>query len=433
MCILLFFMDHLVQAKSALIRQFDALATTDLQASIVHLQTKVESDVDLLAWMKGQPAYPQFYLRFRDEAKTVAAVGKVRSFSDVNLAQQFIQEHDFPLVGGLQFQGESQFILPQVLIEQQNGETEVSVFVETNELDSAKTILNSFEKITALLPLNQLTIENVESKANQNTWCDWVNQALTQIRQGELTKLVLANETVFRIHGELNGKDFLAASQAKNSGCYHFLWADNAQNCFVGSTPERLFARDDRQLFTEALAGTAPVSNNPSENDERAKWLLNDEKNLNENWLVVEDISQNISHLVEQITVDDVALKSLRKVQHLIRKMQAKLTALCTDADLLKAIHPTAAVSGLPQQQAKKALAEIETFDRRWYAGTLGMMSQHLSEFCVTIRSAFIEENRVRVFAGAGIVEGSQPVEEWLEIERKAAGLISLFAENNGE
>ena len=426
-------MGPLEQAKSALIRQFDALATTDQQASIVHLQTKVESDVDLLAWMKGLSVYPQFYLCFRDEAKTVAAVGKVRSFSDVNLAQQFIQEHDSPLVGGLQFQGESQFILPQVLIEQQNSETVVSVFVETDKLDSAKVVLNTFEKMTALLPLNQLTIESVEPKANQGMWCDWVNQALNRIRQGELTKLVLANETVFRIHGELNGKDFLAASQAKNSGCYHFLWADNAQNCFVGSTPERLFARDNRLLFTEALAGTAPVSDNPSENNERANWLLNDEKNLNENWLVVEDISQNISHLVEQITVDDVALKPLRKVQHLIRKMQAKLTALCTDADLLKAIHPTAAVSGLPQQQAKKALAEIETFDRSWYAGTLGLMTQNLSEFCVTIRSAFIEENQVRVFAGAGIVEGSQPVEEWLEIERKAAGLISLFAENNGE
>ena len=57
-----------------------------------------------------------------------------------------------------------------------------------------------------------------------------------------------------------------------------FLWADNAEHCFVGSTPERLFARDDRQLFTEALAGTAAVSDNPSENNERANWLLNDEK-----------------------------------------------------------------------------------------------------------------------------------------------------------
>ena len=230
-------MGPLEHAKSALIHQFETLATTDPQASIVHLQTKVESDVDLLVWMKGQSVYPQFYLRFRDEAKTVAAMGKVRSFSDVNLAQQFIQEHDFPLVGGLQFQGENQFILPQVLIEQQNGETVVSVFVEPNDLDSAKVVLNSFEKTTALLPLNQLTIESMVPKANQETWCDWVNQALARIRQGELTKLVLANETVFGLQGELNGKDFLAASQAKNSGCYHFLWADNAEHCFVGSTP----------------------------------------------------------------------------------------------------------------------------------------------------------------------------------------------------
>ena len=107
-------------------------------------------------------------------------------------------------------------------MEQQNGETVVSVFVETNELDSAKVVLNSFEKMTALLPLNQLTIESMVPKANQEIWCDWVNQALTRIRQGKLTKLVLANETVFNIQGELNGKDFLAASQAKNSGCYHF-------------------------------------------------------------------------------------------------------------------------------------------------------------------------------------------------------------------
>ena len=76
-------------------------------------------------------------------------------------------------------------------------------------------ILNSFEKMTALSPLNQLTIESVEAKANQDTWCDWVNQALARIRQGELTKLVLANETVFGLQSKLNGKDFSAASQAK--------------------------------------------------------------------------------------------------------------------------------------------------------------------------------------------------------------------------
>ena len=113
----------------------------------------------------------------------------------------------------------------------------------------------------------------------------------------------------------------------------------------------------------------------------------------------------------------------------MIRKIRANLTAHYADVNILKAIHPTAAVSGLPQQQAKMILSEIETFDRGWYAGTLGVMSDACSEFCVAIRSAFIEGHRIRVFAGAGIVAGSQPLEEWKEIERKAAGLISLFAE----
>ena len=69
--------------------------------------------VDLLAWLKSQSAYPQFYLHFRDEEKALAALGEVQSFSQLNLAQEFIEESGFPLVGGLQFQGTAQFVLPK--------------------------------------------------------------------------------------------------------------------------------------------------------------------------------------------------------------------------------------------------------------------------------------------------------------------------------
>lgn len=72
-------------------------------------------------------------------------------------------------------------------------------------------------------------------------------------------------------------------------------------------------------------------------------------------------------------------------------------------------------------------LQNTETFDRTWYAGALGIMTKTESEFCVTIRSSFIEQDYVRIFAGAGIVEGSIPLLEWQEIERKALGLISLL------
>ena len=81
-------------------------------------------------------------------------------------------------------------------------------------------------------------------------------------------------------------------------------------------------------------------------------------------------------------------------------------------------------------------LRQIENYDRGWYAGTLGFFDHQQAEFCVTIRSAQLEENKIRIFAGAGIVEGSVPLLEWHEIERKAAGLISLLQiteSKNGE
>lgn len=421
-------MSYLAQAIGELKSQIHAYLQQSTN-ELVRFQIKLDK-VDLLGWLKGQSAYPQFYLHFRDEEKALAALGAVQSFSQLNLAQEFIEESGFPLVGGLQFQGIAQFVLPKMLVEQDNKGALVTFFVK-NEQSANDTLahLKTFENLTALSALPKQIPLHTEPRANERTWCDWVNQALVEIKSGELTKIVLANETTFHLKQAINAYDFLAESEKQNQGCYHFLWAENSHSVFVGSTPERLFAREYNLLLTEALAGTASVSESEEETQSQANWLLNDEKNLKENWLVVEDISQNLRKQVESFDVSNVELKPLRKVQHLIRKIRANLTAHYADVNILKAIHPTAAVSGLPQQQAKMILSEIETFDRGWYAGTLGVMSDVCSEFCVAIRSAFIEAHRIRVFAGAGIVAGSQPLEEWKEIERKAAGLISLFAE----
>ena len=421
-------MSSLAQAKSELQSQLQVYLQQPM-GDLTRFQVKLEK-VDALAWLKGQSLYPQFYLHFRDEGKKLVAVGEVRLFSQLNLAQEFIEESGFPLVGGLQFQGGGQFILPQILLETDEKSTQLSFFVEDEQ--SAKAALDwlkTLEKITALSDLPKQIPLRQEPHADERTWCDWVNQALMEIDSGELTKIVLANETTFYLKQAVNAYDFLAESEKQNQGCYHFLWAEHPHSIFVGSTPERLFAREHNLFLTEALAGTAPVFDDVAETKRQADWLLNDEKNLKENWLVVEGISQNLRTQVESFDVSDVALKPLRKVQHLIRKIRANLTAHYADTCLLKAIHPTAAVAGLPQQQAKMILSEIETFERGWYAGNLGVMCDAWSEFCVAIRSAFIEGHRIRVFAGAGIVAGSQPLEEWKEIERKAAGLISLFAQ----
>ena len=211
---------------------------------LVRFQVKLDK-VDLLAWLKGQSAYPQFYLHFRDEAKALAAIGEVRSFSQLNLAQEFIKERGFPLVGGLQFQGAAQFVLPKILVEQDEKGALVSFFVK-DEQSANDTLahLKTFENLTALSALPKQIPLHTEPGANERTWCDWVNQALVEIKSGELTKIVLANETTFHLKQAINAYDFLAESEKQNQGCYHFLWAENPYSVFVGSTPERLFARE---------------------------------------------------------------------------------------------------------------------------------------------------------------------------------------------
>ncbi|PJG83852.1 isochorismate synthase [Caviibacterium pharyngocola] len=425
-------MDSLQSIKKRLIEHINRYQAQDEEISCVRIQSKLS--VNLLSWLKAQSNYPQFYLNFRDDAQIVATIGEVRCFDDTKAAQRFMQETQLPLFGGLTFYAHAGFFLPRLVLQQQNDELSVSLFIDngkknpTEERKAIAALLETFEKITALQPVRQ-QIRLTEQKAAQDQWCQWVEKALQRIRSGELTKVVLANETVFRTQNPLNPKDFLVESERCNFGCYHFLLQENPRSAFLGSTPERLYRRQGLLLQTEALAGTALMCEDEEQNRRQGEWLLQDPKNLYENWLVVEDISQNLQPYVRDIVVADSELKQLRQVQHLKRKIHAELLPDYGDVLCLDAIHPTAAVAGLPRDRAVRFLAETESFNRGRYAGAVGVMAPDCAEFCVAIRSAFIAADKIHVFAGAGIVEGSIPLLEWQEIERKALGLVSLLQE----
>ncbi|GJK28684.1 hypothetical protein TUM17556_06030 [Enterobacter asburiae] len=116
----------------------------------------------------------------------------------------------------------------------------------------------------------------------------------------------------------------------------------------------------------------------------------------------------------------------LRKVQHLRRCIWTELKQ-ADDEQCLLMLQPTAAVAGLPRQPAREFIQKVEPFNREWYAGSAGYLSPEQSEFCVALRSARVQEDSLRLYAGAGIVSGSDPEQEWQEIENKAAGLRSLL------
>ena len=200
----------------------------------------------------------------------------------------------------------------------------------------------------------------------------------------------------------------------------------DAQNAFMGSSPERLWRRRGKRLRTEALAGTVASHADDAQSHRLGEWLLNDDKNQRENMLVVEDICQRLQHHTQALEVLPAQIVRLRKVQHLRRCIWTELKT-ADDEQCLRLLQPTAAVAGLPRDPARAFIQRKEPFEREWYAGSAGYLSPEQSEFCVTLRCARVSDTAVRLYAGAGIVSGSVPEEEWQEIENKAAGLRTLL------
>ncbi len=266
---------------------------------------------------------------------------------------------------------------------------------------------------------------NTPEKAD---WSNMVNKALTAISNKQFEKVVLARKTTLTLDQNLSSAQFLKASRQANSHSFHFMMALDSEHCFIGSTPERLYVRNGYALKTEALAGTIRRGHDEEEDNQLASWLIADKKNQYENRLVVDDIVHRLSKFSLSMNVAESSeLVKLRKVQHLKRPISAEINAECSDSQLLDNLQPTAAIAGLPRMSALDFIIDNEPFARGWYSGAVGFLSQQRSEFCVAIRSALVMGNKLHLFAGAGIVPGSEPSSEWDELDRKTSTLCTLL------
>lgn len=388
---------------------------------------------DPLSWLCSQPIFPQFYWQHRSGHEESAALGAVRFFTSLPQANDFLQQAQTDLrIWGLNaFKPEAgQLFLPRLEWRRDAGKAALRLTLSSeislrDDAQQAQTFLSS------LLPSHPLPVLSGELKGERHFpdragWIRLIETATDTIEEGVLDKVVLARATDLRFAAPLHAGAMMAASRRVNLNCYHFLMAFDAQRAFLGSTPERLWQRQGTQLETEALAGTVASHHDDKQAKHFADWLMRDDKNQRENLLVVEDICQRLQQDVSALEVLPPEVIRLRKVQHLRRCIQAELKAP-DDVRCLFQLQPTAAVAGLPREKARQFIEHHEPFTREWYAGSAGYLSLPKSEFCVALRSAKITGEVARLYAGAGIVRGSDPEQEWQEITQKAAGLRSLL------
>jgi menaquinone-specific isochorismate synthase len=259
-------------------------------------------------------------------------------------------------------------------------------------------------------------------------WEHSVERALNDFAAGHLQKIVLARKADFSFDRHLDPIALLNRLKRATPECFHFCYMPVTDSAFIGASPERLYYREDRQLQTEAVAGTRMRSRDPVEDERLGAALLASEKDQHEHALVREGLCEALTPLCTSFAMDPTPrLLRLARGQHLYSRVSGTLRPQISDAALLDALHPTPALGGYPRAPALQRIAAWENFDRGWYAAPVGWISRDAAEFAVAIRSGLVQPKKLSLFSGAGIVDGSAPEKEWEEIELKIRDFIKVL------
>jgi len=262
------------------------------------------------------------------------------------------------------------------------------------------------------------------SPAERNHWMARVERALSLISTGGLTKLVLARHRVWSSADALDVPRMLAALRTSRPGCVTF-WCASNDSHFVGSTPELLLRCHGRQVESFALAGTAPRRRDGHDDAVRGAALLESAKDRREHDAVVGSICAALDPLAASLqTGAQPHLLTVPEAHHLRTVISATLRAPRHVLELADRLHPTPAVCGLPRDVAWPLL-EREEPDRGWYSGGIGWFDVHgAGAFAVALRSALARGRHLTVWAGAGIVAGSEPAAEFAETDAKMRPML---------
>ncbi|EIP97156.1 isochorismate synthase family protein [Opitutaceae bacterium TAV1] len=257
-----------------------------------------------------------------------------------------------------------------------------------------------------------------------------VARGLERIAAGEFQKIVLARARDVVAAEPLHPLRVLNALRQRFPDCYAFSAANGRGQSFIGASPERLVRVSQGVLETEALAGSAPRGAGASEDAAAGGALLRSEKDRREQRLVLDSILRRLAPLGLRAEYPDTpGLRRLANVQHLHTPVRAVLPDGVRLLDALARLHPTPAVGGSPREAAVARIRELEGFPRGLYAGALGWINARGGgEFFVGLRSALVDGATARIYAGAGIVAGSEPEREYAETELKFRAVQDALA-----
>jgi len=322
--------------------------------------------------------------------------------------------------------GDAYFLLPRVLYCSSATGARLLCLSERHDIDEtlllAEQLLRAAEEVHA--PESRvLKATERQDSVPPTAWHALIEAIQSSIRTGGLEKVVAARCVSFEVAQNPCLSTVMTRLSQTAPRCARFALTVSDQT-FVGATPERLIMKEGKSVTSEALAGSIDARVEDAEN-----VLLSSQKDRQEHSCVVRAIEETLGPLCQELSLP--SSPDVRKLKHILHLRTPIHGVLIDDLHVLSLVdrlHPTPAVGGLPQRTAVKWILEHEEAERGWYAAPVGWLN-HLGdgEFVVALRSALISDKNIRIYAGAGIVAGSDPDAEYAETELKLSGMLSAL------
>jgi salicylate biosynthesis isochorismate synthase/menaquinone-specific isochorismate synthase len=328
--------------------------------------------------------------------------------------------------------------LPEVSLCRQGGDTFLSLNLVVSPGDDAAELAGrAMARLAGLRPERLPLLDphltdrpEIRSVLPPGEFEAAVDAATGRIVDGAVSKVVLAREVTVEAAGAHDPAAIFGALREQFPSCFCFC-CGTPEAAFLGASPELLIRRSGAGASTVALAGSTRRSSDPAVDDHLGEQLLRSDKNRREQRIVAERIVRKLRpHAVWVETAPEPEVIKVANIQHLATPILAQLAESHSAVELAGKLHPTPAVGGEPWPEAADTIADLERMDRGWYAGPVGWMdATEDGEFCVALRSALLRDREARLFAGVGIVAGSDPAAELEETEVKLQALLPLVAE----
>jgi len=328
----------------------------------------------------------------------------------------------------------SRVVVPEIIVGSRNG----TAWVTQTTLDP-DAVLDRESVVAALAGyLEEISADSLSlgsdtilpGMLSESEWKNAVARSVAHIAAGELSKIVLARDIVASLSAPIATAQVLRELALRYESCWTY-----SVDGLIGSTPEMLIKVEDGKARARVLAGTLDRATAPLDDPDYAKRVLaGSEKQQHEHAIAIDSVTRQLEPFTSSMTShSEPFVLELPNVWHLASDVTAELRmedgAVPTSLDLVEALHPTAAVCGYPTSVAGELISELEHMDRGPYAGPVGWFdAAGNGEWGIALRGAVIEDPQaVRLFAGCGIVSGSNPAAELEETWSKFRPMLEAL------